>query len=106
MRKHLTTLTMLSLIATPALAQSFDPDIGTGNVLSFGAKSAAPQSDKINVRQTEVRAYAMMPSTPAHVRRHKQGAAHNQNWRFAPGVCAVPEVNDAVGVWLPPQCER
>ena len=36
MQKLLTTLTVLTVIATPAFAQSFDPDNGTGNVLTFG----------------------------------------------------------------------
>ena len=36
MQKLLTTLAVLTVIATPAFAQSFDPDNGTGNVLTFG----------------------------------------------------------------------
>src|ERR1700752_2676232 len=32
MKKFLTTLAALTVIATPAFAQSFDPDLGTGNV--------------------------------------------------------------------------
>jgi hypothetical protein len=32
MKKFLTTLAVLTVIATPAFAQSFDPDLGTGNV--------------------------------------------------------------------------
>ena len=35
MKKFLTTLAVLTAFATPAFAQSFDPDTGTGNVLSF-----------------------------------------------------------------------
>ena len=35
MKKFLTTLAVLTVFATPAFAQSFDPDNGTGNVLSF-----------------------------------------------------------------------
>jgi hypothetical protein len=45
MKKFLATLAMLTVIATPAFAQSFD----------------------------------------AHVTRHKEGAAYNGNWGFAPG---------------------
>jgi hypothetical protein len=103
MQKLLTTLAVLAVIATPAFAQSFDPDNGTGNVLSFGAKSTAPQNDKIAVRQSGMRAYGMVP---AHVTRHKKGAVDNGIWGFGRGICVVPEVNDPVGVWLPPQCER
>ena len=107
MQKLLTTLAVLTVIATPASAQSFDPDTGTGNVLSLGAKPTAPENDKITVRHGGIRAYGMVPRTrSAHVTHHKEGAAYNGNWSFAPGNCAVPEVNDAVGVWLPPQCER
>ncbi len=32
MKKVLTTLTFLTVIATPAFAQSFDPDLGTGTI--------------------------------------------------------------------------
>jgi hypothetical protein len=39
MKKFLATLTVLTAFATPAFAQSFDPDIGTGNVLSFSHNS-------------------------------------------------------------------
>ena len=57
MQKLLTTLAVLTAIATPAFAQSFDPDNGTGNVLSFGAKPTALQNDKVTVRQS---GYALM----------------------------------------------
>ena len=106
MQKILTTLAVLAVIATPAFAQSFDPDNGTGNVLSFSDHPIA-QNDKATVRHSGMHANAMVPRTgSAPVTRHKEGAALNGNWRFAPASCAVPEVNDAVGVWLPPQCER
>jgi hypothetical protein len=42
MQKFLTTLAVLTVIATPAFAQSFDSDNGSGNVPSFGAKPTAP----------------------------------------------------------------
>jgi hypothetical protein len=104
MQKLLTTLAVLTAIVTPAFAQSFDPDAGTGNVLSFSDRPIVSQNDKITVRQGGIRAYAMAPRLrSAH---HKEGAALNRNWGFARGICAIPEVNDPVGVWLPPQCER
>ena len=34
MKSVLTTVAVLIFIATPALAQSFDPDVGTGNIAS------------------------------------------------------------------------
>jgi hypothetical protein len=103
MKKALCILAMLATVATPAFAQSFDSDNGTGNVLSFGTKPTVPLNDKIAVRQSGIRAYAMVPRTrPAHATRHEEGAAHNGNWRSAPGSCVVPEVNDPVGVWCEP----
>ncbi|MFZ0110823.1 MAG: hypothetical protein WAL01_15180 [Pseudolabrys sp.] len=64
MQKLLTTLAALTVIATPAFAQSFDPDNGTGNiVLSLGSTPTAPLSDKITVRHSGIRAYAMVPHT-------------------------------------------
>jgi hypothetical protein len=96
---------MLATVSTPAFAQLFDPDNGTGNVLSFGTKPTAPQNGRITLHHSRIRAYGMATRS-AHVTRHKKGAAANGNWRFAPGNCVVPEVNDAVGVLLPPQCER
>ena len=86
MQKFLTTLAVLTAIATPAFAQSFDPDNGTGNVLSFGAKPTALQNDKVTARQSGIRAYGMVPRTrSARVTRHNEGAAYNGNWGFSPG---------------------
>jgi hypothetical protein len=61
MKKLLTTLAVLTVIATPAFAQSFDPAAGTGNVLSFS--STAPQQNKIAARQSGLQAYAMIPGS-------------------------------------------
>jgi len=58
MKKLLTTLAALTVITTLAFAQSFDPDTGISNVLSFGSKPTARLSDKT----TSVRAgYALTP---------------------------------------------
>ena len=61
-----------AVIATPAFAQSFDPDNGTGNVLPFSYAPIAPQSGtvavreanhgKIAARQSGLHAFAMVPS--------------------------------------------
>ena len=51
MKKFLTTLAVLTAIATPALAQSFDPESGTGNVLPFSSAPTAPRNDKIAVER-------------------------------------------------------
>lgn len=71
MKKLLTVLAALTVIAPPAFAQSFDLDNGTGNiVLSLGSKPTTPLSDKITVRHSEIRAYAMVLRTrSAHVTR-------------------------------------
>ena len=52
-----------SVMATPAFAQSFDPDAGTGNVLSFSSEPTAQQNNKIAGRQSGLHAFAMVPGT-------------------------------------------
>ena len=71
MKRLLTAFAALTVIATPAFAQSFDPDNGTGNIVpTLGAKPTAPVIDKITVRHRGIRAYAMVPRTrSAHVTR-------------------------------------
>ena len=39
-------------IASPALAQSFDPEAGSGNVLGFSYAPSAVQNDEFAVRQS------------------------------------------------------
>jgi hypothetical protein len=81
----MTTIAKLALIAaiavvgiaSPASAQSFDPDAGTGNVLSFGYGPIAAQNDAVAVRQTDhgkiagrqngLRAFARVPGGAAGV---------------------------------------
>ena len=41
-----------AVIATPAFAQSFDPENGTGNVLSFSTPSAVQNASKVAARHT------------------------------------------------------
>jgi hypothetical protein len=65
MKKFLTTLAALTVIATPAFAQSFDPDNGTGNVLPFSYAPTAPQNKKIVVRRSGLNAFAKVPHTPS-----------------------------------------
>lgn len=60
MKKFLTTFAVLTVLATPAFAQSFDPDNGTGNVLQFSHKSNHSEG-RIAVRQDAMRAYATAP---------------------------------------------
>jgi hypothetical protein len=75
----MTTISKLALvaaiaaagIASPALAQSFDPDAGTGNVLAFSYGPMGAPNDTVAVRQTHhgkiarrqsgLRAFARVP---------------------------------------------
>jgi hypothetical protein len=57
MKKFLTTFAVLAVIATPAFAQSFDPDNGTGNVLM----QSVPHGGKTAFRQDALRAFAAAP---------------------------------------------
>lgn len=58
MTKLLAAIAVITAIATPALAQSFDPDTGTGNVLQFSHTSGAHKADKMAARQNGLDAYA------------------------------------------------
>ena len=71
MKKLLAALAALIVIVTPAFAQSFDPDNGTGNIVpTLGSKPTAPVIDKITVRHSGIRAYATVPRAhSAHLRR-------------------------------------
>jgi opacity protein-like surface antigen len=71
MKKFVTTLALLTVIATPAFAQSFDPENGTGNVLSLQSGSTATRNDRFAVRQHGLHAQAMVQRT------------RTQNHRFA-----------------------
>ena len=61
MKKFLTTLTVLTAFATPAVAQSFDPDSGTGNVLPFAHTPTAIHDHKVAARQSGLHSFAMVP---------------------------------------------
>jgi hypothetical protein len=47
-------------IASPVFAQSFDPDMGTGNLVASSAGPAASQAENFTSRGLQ--AYAMIPS--------------------------------------------
>jgi hypothetical protein len=100
MQKLLATFGVLVVIATTAFAQSFDPENGTGNVLTFGGQPAPPQKNKIIVRQSGIRAYGMVPRRSLSATRHREGTAYEGSG-FVPGNGAVPEVNDPVGLVSP-----
>ena len=61
MKKFLSTVAVLTAFATPAFAQSFDPDNGTGNVLSFTHNSTVRGNVVAAVRQSGLHSFAMAP---------------------------------------------
>jgi hypothetical protein len=64
MRKLITIVAVAaSVMASPAFAQSFDPDVGTGNVLSFSSQPTAQQNNKIAGRRSGLDAFAKVPGT-------------------------------------------
>jgi hypothetical protein len=54
MKKFLTIVGLMTIVATPAFAQSFDPDDGTGNVLGFSYQSTA-------AHQSGLHSFALAP---------------------------------------------
>jgi hypothetical protein len=62
-----------SVMATPAFAQSFDPDAGTGNVLSFSNEQTAQQNNKIAGRQSGLDAFAKVPWTSSAADTYSPG---------------------------------
>ena len=65
MKTYLAALAVLSVLATPSFAQSFDPETGSGNVLRFRPESATPQNGRFSVRQDGLHARAMVPRAAA-----------------------------------------
>ena len=78
MKKFLTTLAGLTAIATPALAQSFDPESGTGNVLPFSNAPTAPRNDKIAVDRSGPRLFRHGPELALDVQSGQSG----NHWRW------------------------
>ena len=77
MKKFLTTLAVLTVFATPAFAQSFDPDNGTGNVLTFSHTPTAPQNEKIAGGQSGLHSFAMVPR-PGSAFNSESPASHGR----------------------------
>ena len=85
MRKFLTIVGLLTVVATPAFAQAYDPDNGTGNVIDVpaleqqagraDATSAFAQAPaKYTARKTSV-----YPNSPAET----GGGSEGYNWNLA-----------------------
>jgi hypothetical protein len=63
-----------SVMATPAFAQSFDKDFGTGNVQSFSyGADGSGQTAKIAGRQSGLDAFAMVPGTSSAADTYSPG---------------------------------
>jgi hypothetical protein len=52
-------------IASPALAQSFDPEAGSGNVVASNVGTTTSQADQIRDQRNGLHAYAMVSWQPA-----------------------------------------
>ncbi len=52
-------------IAAPAFAQSFDPDAGTGNVISIGGRAVASPTKRTAAHLQGLYAFAMAPLSQA-----------------------------------------
>jgi opacity protein-like surface antigen len=85
MKKFLTIVGLLTVVATPAFAQAYDPDNGTGNVIDVpaleqqagraDATSAFAQAPaKYTARKTSVD-----PNSPAET----GGGSEGYNWNLA-----------------------
>ena len=60
MKKVLTVLAVLTVFTAPALAQSFDPDNGTGNLLTFSPSTA--KNEKVAAGRSGLHSFAMVSS--------------------------------------------
>jgi hypothetical protein len=61
-KKFLVAAAFVTVIAAPAFAQSFDPDVGTGNVIPFAyAPQANHGGNDVYARSSAKSAYAQAP---------------------------------------------
>jgi hypothetical protein len=83
MRSVLTTAAVLIVIVTPALAQSFDPDAGTGNIVppvanQGGASAYAQAPDNYERRYVRALSSRRMHHS-AYSTRHNPKMIHNED---------------------------
>jgi hypothetical protein len=77
MKKFLIGLAVLTVFATPTLAQSLSASpYGTSNVLPFTYQPTAPQNEKVAVGRSGLGSFAMVP---------RSGSAINSNSPTATG---------------------
>jgi hypothetical protein len=73
MKKAVILATFASVIALPAFAQSFDPEVGTGNIIhplaNVGAPSAYAQAPTIYEREYVRHRHAYRSQTPRSIDR-------------------------------------
>jgi hypothetical protein len=75
MKKLITIVALTAtVLATPAFAQSFDKDFGTGNEQSFSyGADGSEQTGKVAGRQSGVDAFAMVPGTSSAADTYSPG---------------------------------
>ena len=85
MKKFLAVMGLLTVIATPAFAQSFDPDEGSGNALPFAYTSHV--QGRVIARSNGEQAYAMAPqkdiSQDPYSPANTGGGSEGYNWNLA-----------------------
>jgi opacity protein-like surface antigen len=86
MKKILATMVLLTVIATPAFAQSFNAQEGTGNELPFSYKSTAHDTQSI-ARASGENAFDMAPgekvNTDPYSPADTGGGSEGYNWSLA-----------------------
>ena len=80
MKSVLTTAAALIFIATPALAQSFDPDVGTGNITPPPVASQSVEGAYAQAPGSYEPRYAYPQPRKTHrPARHNPTKSHNDN---------------------------
>ena len=64
-QRFLIVAALITFMASPGHAQSFDPDAGTGNATPFSYGTTVPQHGKVAARPNGIKAFAMDPRIPA-----------------------------------------
>jgi hypothetical protein len=91
MRSVLTTAAVLIFIATPVLAQSFDPDVGTGNIIpnpiasQNGASAYGQALDTSETGYTRAQASREIDHRAHRSRRTAKSPAYYGAYAFSPG---------------------
>jgi hypothetical protein len=67
MKTFFAALAVLTVLATPSFAQSFDPETGTGNVLRSASAPPAFRNSQFAVRHNGRNAFAAVPGAGSTV---------------------------------------